>query len=356
MTVLEAAERVLSEAGTPLPVRDLAATMLAKGYWQTQGLTPEATVQARLAMDLKTRGDASIFVRPAPGRYGLKGQVQDVVTSDATPGVQQALFEVEEQDPEATSQTLSFTDAAEQILQEQVPPRPLHYREITQIALEKGLLSTQGRTPEATMYAQIHSEIERYTKRGLAPRFRKLGQGMIALATTEVGQAPASRWSEQDATFLQRIKDSTPAQFERLVAKLLALMFGANVKETRLSGDSGLDARGQVTFPGGIGVELVAQAKRYTVGNVQRPEIQNLRGSMGPQSFGVFMTTMAFSAGAVAEAQRPTALQPIGLINGHELVGLMKECKLTLDAQGEPVLVEEMPSEAVGQPNPTEGP
>ena len=28
-------------------------------------------------------------------------------------------------------------------------------------------------------------------------------------------------------------------------------------------------------------VELVAQAKRYTVGNVQRPEIQNLRGSMG---------------------------------------------------------------------------
>ena len=39
MTVLEAAERVLSEAGISLPVRDIAATMLAKGYWQTQGLT-----------------------------------------------------------------------------------------------------------------------------------------------------------------------------------------------------------------------------------------------------------------------------------------------------------------------------
>jgi hypothetical protein len=62
---------------------------------------------------------------------------------------------------------------------------------------------------------------------------------------------------------------------------------------------------------------------------------------MGPQSIGVFITTKGFSGGAVSEAKRPTALQPIGLINGKELVGLMKECGLTLDAQGEAVLVEE---------------
>ncbi len=82
-------------------------------------------------------------------------------------------------------------------------------------------------------------------------------------------------------------------------------------------------------------MKLVAQAKKYTTNNVQRPEIQNLRGSMGVQSLGVFITTTGFSRGAVTEAVRPTANHPIGLINGKELVGLMKEWKLTLDSQGE---------------------
>jgi len=344
LSVLEAARKVLEEAGTPLPVRDLTASMLAKGYWVTQGLTPEATVAARLAMDLKTRGDASPFVRPAPGRYGLRGQVPMVpesVNGTATP---QPLFEEEEQDPATSTQTLSFTDAAEQVLQEQVPPGPLHYRDLTKIALAKDLLTTQGKTPEATMYAQILTEIDRYTKRGLPPRFVKLGQGMVALAGMVGGQPTAPTWSDADANLLQQIKGGTPAQFERLVAKLLTQMFDAEIQETQVSGDAGVDARGKVTLKGGIEVELVAQAKRYTTGNVQRPEIQNLRGSMGPQSIGVFITTKGFSGGAVSEAKRPTALQPIGLINGKELVGLMKEHGLTLDAQGEPVLVDDGPT------------
>ena len=340
LSVLAAAQKALDEAGAPLPVRDLTAAMLAKGYWATQGLTPEATVAARLAMDLKTRGDASPFVRPAPGRYGLRGQVPEVATMGNCAAVQQALFEEEEQDPATSTQTLSFTDAAEQVLQEQVPPEPLHYREITKIALAKSLLATQGKTPEATMYAQILTEIDRYTKRGIAPRFTKLGQGMVALAGATAGQPKASTWSEADEALLQQIKGGTPTQFEHLVAKLLTQMFDADIQETLVSGDFGVDARGKVTLKGVIEVELVAQAKRYTTNNVQRPEIQNLRGSMGPQSIGVFITTKGFSAGAVAEAKRPHALQPIGLVTGKELVGLMKEFSLTLDGQGEPELVD----------------
>lgn len=345
MTVLEAAKKVLEEAGAPLHVRDLTATMLAKGYWSTQGLTPEATVQARLCTDLKTREGASLFVRTARGCYGLRGVATEMPTPEDTLLGQQGLFapEGDDLDPTATVQTLSFTDAAEQVLQEQAKPTPMHYREITRIAREKGLLSTQGLTPEATMYAQILTEIGRYLKRGVAPRFQKLGQGMVGLTAwgSDASAPPASTWTPQNAAFLQQIKGVTSVQFEKLVAKLLSLMFDADIQVTPRSNDSGLDARGPMTLQGVIAVELVAQAKRYTVGNVRRPEIQNLRGSMGPQSLGVFITTMAFSAGAVAEAQRPTALQPIGLINGKELVGLMKECGLTLDAQGEAVLVEE---------------
>lgn len=354
MTVLEAAKRVLEEAGASLHVRDLTATMLAKGYWSTQGLTPEATVQARLAMDLIKRESASAFVRSAPGCYGLRGQAPEALPpSEATDMLQQALLESEEQDPAATAQTLSFTDAAEQVLQEQPTPTPMHYREITHIALENGLLSTHGLTPEATMYSQIHSEIGRYKKRKVAPRFKMLGQGMVGLNiwSGEASAPPAFTWSPEDEAFLQRIKAVTPTQFEVLVAKLLTLLFDADIQETRRSGDSGLDARGRVTLRGGIGIELVAQAKRYTVGNVHRPDVQKLRGSMGPQSLGIFITTMAFSAGSVEEAQRSTALQPIGLINGKELVGLMKECGLTLDAKGETMLVEETATPADSSPS-----
>jgi restriction system protein len=350
MNVLDAAKQVLEEAQGPLPVREITAAMLNKGYWQTQGLTPEATVAARLAMDLKTQGKTSSFVRTAPGRFGLRGQVAEAPNEMAASGVQQALFETEEQDPEATAQTMSFTDAAIEVLQMQEPPRPLHYTEITRIALDKNLLTTKGRTPEATMYAQILTEIERYTKRGIPPRFRKLGQGMVALAKDSGTSGLPSVMSEQDKALLQKIKNNTAAQFEILVAKLLSLMFGTDIQETRISGDAGLDARGKVTIQGGITVDLLAQAKRYTVGNVQRPEIQNLRGSMGPQSFGIFITTAGFSAGAVAEAQRTDALQPIGLVNGRELVGLMKECRLTLDPSGEPILLaEEPPSSDLGE-------
>lgn len=358
LSVLEAAKKVLEEAGAPLPVRDLTAAMLSKGYWTTQGLTPEATVQARLASDLKARGDASSFVRPAPGRYGLRGQIPEGTTQPNSAAVQQALFEEEEQDPATSTQTLSFTDAAEQVLQEQVPPGSLHYRDITKIALEKGLLATQGKTPEATMYAQILTEIDRYTKRGLPPRFVKLGQGMVTLAGTATNQPKAYAWSEAEEALLQQIKGGTPIQFEQLVSKLLSLVFGADIPVTPLSNDSGVDARGTVALPAGLEVELVAQAKRYIPNNVRRPEIQNFRGSMGAQSIGVFITTKGFSRGAIEEAKRPSAIQPVGLINGQALVRLMKEHGLTLDAQGEPVLVDDGPvatqSSAEGSHNNTQ--
>lgn len=47
----------------------------------------------------------------------------------------------------------SFKDIAYQILKE--AGRPLHSKEITKIALERGWLKTAGKTPEATMNAQL---------------------------------------------------------------------------------------------------------------------------------------------------------------------------------------------------------
>ncbi len=52
-----------------------------------------------------------------------------------------------------------FRTAAITILSEQ--ETPLHYREITRLALEKGILETEGATPDATMNAEIVTEIKR---------------------------------------------------------------------------------------------------------------------------------------------------------------------------------------------------
>lgn len=331
---------VLEEMDRPLPVRELTSAMLSKGYWQTQGLTPEATVQARLATDIKNRGDASCFVRTAPGTFALKGMS---LASPQPEGSQSpSLFEEEELDPAANTDTLSFTDAAIEVLQDLAPSIPMHYRDITRIALERKLVSTRGKTPEATMYAQILTEIDRYNHRGLQPRFQKLGLGMVALAVSGVRPEMAPAWSAEDEVLLQQIKGTQPDQFERLVAKLLTRMYdGADIQATPLTRDAGVDARGSILLKGSISLELVAQAKRFTNQNVRRPDIQCFRGSMGTQSLGVFITTQGYSRGAVEEAARSSAVHPIGLINGKALIGLMKEHHLGLDSQGEPILLDE---------------
>ena len=50
-----------------------------------------------------------------------------------------------------------FRNAAIRILEES--KEPLHYKEITKRAMEKGILKTEGKTPDASMNAQIVTEI-----------------------------------------------------------------------------------------------------------------------------------------------------------------------------------------------------
>jgi len=52
---------------------------------------------------------------------------------------------------------LSFKKAAKKILSE--TDEPLSAKELTEIALEKDLIETEGLTPEATMAAIIYTDI-----------------------------------------------------------------------------------------------------------------------------------------------------------------------------------------------------
>ena len=77
----------------------------------------------------------------------------------------------------------SFKDIAYQILKE--ANKPLHSKEITKIAIGRGWLKTAGKTPEATMNAQLIVDIN--SKKGKS-RFVKTGPSIFGLnpITTQI--------------------------------------------------------------------------------------------------------------------------------------------------------------------------
>ena len=81
----------------------------------------------------------------------------------------------------AADEGMSFADAAEEALLRQGEPRALHYRVITEKAIELGLLTTHGKTPASTMSAQILRDMERCEKQGIPLRFFRQGPGIFGL-------------------------------------------------------------------------------------------------------------------------------------------------------------------------------
>jgi len=53
---------------------------------------------------------------------------------------------------------MTFLEAAYKILKEK--KKPLHYTDITKIAIEKGLIETEGRSPELTMHSLLSMDIK----------------------------------------------------------------------------------------------------------------------------------------------------------------------------------------------------
>jgi hypothetical protein len=73
--------------------------------------------------------------------------------------------------------TMSGLDAAAKVLAE--AKDPLNCKDIVDLALENGYWKTNGKTPQATLYAAISREI---AKKGDAARFRKADRGMFTIA------------------------------------------------------------------------------------------------------------------------------------------------------------------------------
>ncbi len=308
MNALDAAYEVLRGAGEPLHYHEITQRMFDRGLWSSAGLTPWDSVNARITVDIKKNGEESRFYRAAPGVFGCRE------AGDHPPSPE--LY------PEPAS--LSFLDAAEMVLEEH--GQPMHYREITQKALDLNLITTGGLTPEATMYAGILTEIQRQNRRGELPRFEKFGRGYVGL----------TRWHEQGLPYqiemhnrevrkrlLQRIRAMDPIAFEELIGELLAKIGFEDVAVTPASGDGGIDVRGTLVAGDVIQTKMAVQVKRWK-SNVQAPVVQQVRGSLGAHEQGLIITTSDFSPGARQEAEQPDKT-PIALMNGEQMVSLLIE-------------------------------
>jgi restriction system protein len=117
------------------------------------------------------------------------------------------------------------------------------------------------------------------------------------------------------------LKRLSPQAFEQFAKSLLDVYGFHDTKVTQLSGDGGIDGHGKLRV-GLANLNVAFQCKRWTKGNIQRPEIDKFRGAThGDFEQGVFFTTASFSEGAIQASIKRGAV-PIILVDGPAIVDL----------------------------------
>ena len=222
---------------------------------------------------------------------------------------------------------ISFKEAAITILKD--ADEPLSAKAITEIALKEDLIETAGATPEATMAAQLYTDINNNP----ASKFKKVGRGLFALRQqTESAKSPLLAIQNQNELvkkkLMEKIQDMDPFQFEFLAAELLKKIGYENVEVTRRSGDKGIDVNGNLTVGGLTNVKTVIQVKRYKTGNnISGKHITQLRGSAEVDQRGLIITTSDFTKDAVKESKAINKM-PVSLVNGSKLLELLFKYKV----------------------------
>lgn len=324
MSLLDAAEAVLSDHGRPVHYRQLADEMLRRGLWATRGQTPANTVYARIWDDIRDRGDESSFAQLGKGMFALRrwGTAFAASADDSEP---LPLIHASEQSVEPVEvASLSFLDAAEQILDH--ANQPMHCKEITRRIVSQNLISTRGQTPEATLYSQFINDTNRAIRRGETPRFVRQGRGIFGLTRWErhglIHEIEQHNRGVRDE-LRDQLLEMSPSAFEELVGRLLVRIGFENVQVTGRSGDGGIDVRGVLVVGDVIRTRMAIQVKRWRQ-NIQSPTVQQVRGSLGTHDQGLIITTSDFSSGAKDEAEKADRT-PVALMNGDQLVALLVE-------------------------------
>jgi hypothetical protein len=70
LSAIDAAAKVLAEAGEPLNTKQMVEAMTAKGYWTSPGgATPHATLYSAISREIKNKGDEARFKKTDRGQF-----------------------------------------------------------------------------------------------------------------------------------------------------------------------------------------------------------------------------------------------------------------------------------------------
>jgi hypothetical protein len=82
MSTLAVVEEILRETAVPMSVREIVERAGAR--LPSKSKTPDTVVARDLSMDIKKKGEGSLFIRTSPGRYTLRS-LATTTTTDAAP-------------------------------------------------------------------------------------------------------------------------------------------------------------------------------------------------------------------------------------------------------------------------------
>lgn len=72
-SALDAAAKVLGEAGAPMNCQEMIHAMADKGYWTSPGgQTPHATLYSAIIREINVKGKNARFVKAERGKFALK--------------------------------------------------------------------------------------------------------------------------------------------------------------------------------------------------------------------------------------------------------------------------------------------
>lgn len=82
MSTLAVVEEILRETAVPMSVREIVER--AGVRLPSKSKTPDTVVARDLSMDIKRKGEGSLFVRTSPGRYTLRTLAAATTPASAT--------------------------------------------------------------------------------------------------------------------------------------------------------------------------------------------------------------------------------------------------------------------------------
>ena len=325
MILKNAIIQVLKEAKKPLNSKEIANRCIKAGLWESEGKTPDATVGANVSSDIKKNGKTSPFIRAGAGIFSLRD------TQSTKYSVEKNVLHKKTTLPQITGdKKMTFVEAGELVLKRFSDGNPMHYRAITEKAMEMGLLDTTGKTPEATMGAWLGVAIKKAKARGEAAKFIRSGTGLYSLVNwknSELKNQISKHNEEVSKKLLAKIRNLTPERFEEFVAQsLLPAMGFEKIEITQYSSDGGIDVRGTLLLNKSIHIKLAVQVKRLKQ-NVGSPTVQQVRGSLLTEEKGLIINTGGFSKQAVDEAV-VSGKEPISLMSGKQMIALLMEYEI----------------------------